>query len=130
VSSSVAASCSFSVAAMTFAAYTGSTITAASAVTSNCTNGTSYTISFATSPDVTTLYYLTNSTTGLTDSSNRLESSYTNGSATMTAGAATITGTGSGATQNPGTITGTIASGQSGKTAGTYNKTITLNLVY
>jgi spore coat protein U-like protein len=48
----------------------------------------------------------------------------------MTLGAATITGTGNSATQNPGTITGTIASGQSGKTAGTYSKTITLNLVY
>jgi hypothetical protein len=48
----------------------------------------------------------------------------------MTSGAAAITGTGAGATSTAGTIVGTIASGQSGKSAGSYSKTMTLNLVY
>ena len=128
-SSSVAASCTISAGTMTFAAYTGTTISATSVITSNCTNGTSYTISFN---DAATggIYYLTNSTTGLTDSGNRLEAGFTNGTTAMTAGAATITGTGTGSSATPGTITGSIASGQTGKTAGTYSKSMTLNLVY
>jgi spore coat protein U-like protein len=49
----------------------------------------------------------------------------------MTSGAATITGTGIGAADTLSTsIVGTIASGQSGKAAGSYSKTMTLNLVY
>jgi spore coat protein U-like protein len=114
---------------MTFAAYTGTTISATSVITANCTNGTSYTISFN---DAATggIYYLTNTTTGLTDSGNRLEAGFTNGTTAMTAGAATITSTGTGSSATPGTITGSIASGQTGKTAGTYSKSMTLNLVY
>ena len=128
-SSSVAASCTISAASMTFAAYTGTTISATSVITANCTNGTSYTISFN---DTATggIYYLTNTTTGLTDSGNRLEAGFTNGTTAMTAGAATITGTGTGSSATPGTITGTILLNQTGKTAGTYSKSMTLNLVY
>jgi spore coat protein U-like protein len=128
-SSSVAASCTISAGAMTFAAFTNTTISATSVITANCTNGTSYTISFN---DAATggLYYLTNTTTGLTDANNRLEASFTNGTTAMTAGAATITSTGTGSSATPGTITGTIASGQTGKTSGTYSKSMTLNLVY
>jgi spore coat protein U-like protein len=48
----------------------------------------------------------------------------------MTSGAATITGTGTGSDSTAGTITGSIASGQTGKSAGSYSKTMTLNLVY
>ena len=128
-SSSVAASCTFSAGAMSFDAYTGSTITKTSVITANCTNGTTYTISFN---DAATggIYYLTNTTTNLSDSANRLEVGFTNGTTTMTAGAATITGTGTGSAATPGTITGTILLNQTGKTAGTYSKSMTLNLVY
>jgi len=48
----------------------------------------------------------------------------------MTNATATITGTGTGSTATVGTITGSIAASQTGKTAGTYSKTMTLNLVY
>jgi len=128
-SSSVASSCTFSAGVMNFDAYAGSTITKPSVITANCTNGTTYTISFN---DTATggIYYLTNTTTGLSDSANRLEVGFTNGTTTMTQGAATITGTGTGSSATPGTITGTILLNQTGKTAGTYSKSMTLNLVY
>jgi hypothetical protein len=50
----------------------------------------------------------------------------------MTNGAATIsgTGTGIGSSAVAGTITGTMAAGQTGKTAGSYSKMMTLNIVY
>ena len=132
VASSVAASCSISATTMTFAAYLpANTITATSVLTSNCTIGTTYNISFLESPDDTPNYYLTNETTGLSTETNRLNVYYKNAAgATMTNGAATITGTGTGTTANAGTITGTIVSGQTGKQAGTYGKTMTLNIIY
>jgi len=129
-SSSIAASCTISAGAMSFVAFTNTTISATSVITANCTNGTSYTISFNDAATAGGLYYLTNTTTGLTDTNNRLEASFTNGTTAMTAGAATITSTGTGSTATPGTITGTIATGQTGKTSGTYSKSMTLNLVY
>ena len=132
VASSVAASCSISATSMTFAAYlSANTITAGSVLTTNCTLGTTYNISFLETPDSTVNYYLTNETTGLSTETNRLNVYYKSpGGETMTNGAATITGTGTGTTANAGTITGTIVSGQTGKTAGTYGRTMTLNIIY
>jgi spore coat protein U-like protein len=131
VSSSVASSCTISAASMTFAAYAGSLITANSVITSNCTNGTTYTISFNDSPTVPPKYYLVRTPGGSASvPSDVLEVTFTNGVSTMINGAATITGTGTGSSATAGTITGTIAASQTGKTAGTFSKTMTLNLVY
>jgi spore coat protein U-like protein len=119
---------------MSFGAYTNSAITSSTNVIVNCTNGTTYTISFNDTPPSTPgspKYLLANTTSGL--ESNTLEITFKNAAnQTMTNGAATITGTGTGsAVTLSGAITGTIAAGQlSGKPAGTYSTTMTLNIVY
>ena len=116
---------------MAFAAYEASEITATSVITTNCTNGTTYAISFNDSPDVSSKYYLVRSGGSSSTASDRLEVSFKNAAgATMTNGAATITGTGTGSSATAGTITGTMAASQTGKTAGSYSKTMTLNIVY
>ena len=133
VSTSVASTCTVSAASMTFAAYTGSPITATSEITANCTNGTAYTISFNDAADGVTAstYKLIRATTDGSTSANYIEASFTKSAgSTMTAGAATITGTGTGSAATAGTITGSIAASQTGKTAGTFSKTMTLNIVY
>jgi len=131
-STSVSSACTISAGAMAFSSYTGSaTITQTSAVTVDCSTGTNYTISFNDTADGNGKYILQNVTTGTVATGHQLLVNFTNGaSAAMTSGAATITGTGTGAASTAGTITGSIASGQTGKSAGTYNKTMTLNLVY
>jgi spore coat protein U-like protein len=133
VSTSVDSTCTVSAASMTFAAYTGSLITATSVITANCTNGTAYTISFNDAADGVTAstYKLIRATTDGSASANYLEVSFTKSAgSTMTAGAATITGTGTGSAATAGTITGSIAASQTGRTAGTFSKTMTLNIVY
>ena len=130
-SGSVASTCTVSGASMAFAAYTASEITATSVITANCTNGTTYAISFNDTPDVSSKYYLVRSGGSSATASDRLEVSFKNGAgATMTNAAATITGTGTGSAATAGTITGTMAASQTGKTAGSYSKTMTLNIVY
>ena len=133
VSTSVASTCTVSAASMDFAAYTGSLITATSVVTANCTNGTTYTISFNDAADGVTAstYKLIRATTDGSASANYIEVSFTKSAgSTMTAGTASITGTGTGSAATAGTITGSIAGSQTGKTAGTFSKTMTLNIVY
>ena len=133
VSTSVASTCTVSAASMTFAAYTGSLITATSEITANCTNGTAYTISFNDAADGVTAstYKLIRATTDGSASGNYIEASFTKSAgSTMTAGTASITGTGTGSAATAGTITGSIAASQTGKTAGTFSKTMTLNIVY
>jgi spore coat protein U-like protein len=115
---------------MTFAAYTSSLITATSAISVNCTNGTTYTVSFNDTPDTGSIYYLVRSGGTSATASDRIEVTFTNGVSTMTNAAATITGTGTGSSAAAGTITGTIAGSQTGKTAGSFSKTMTLNLAY
>ena len=128
---SVASTCTVSGATMAFAAYTGSLITATSVITSNCTNGTTYAISFNDTPDATPAYYLVRTGGSSATASDRLNVIFTNtAGATMTNGAATITGTGTGSDATAGTITGSMAATQTGKTAGSYTKTLTLNIVY
>jgi spore coat protein U-like protein len=130
-STSVASACTISAGAMGFTAYTGSaTLTQTSVVTVDCSTGASYTISFNDTADGNGKYILQNTTTGTVATGHQLLASFTNGSTAMTSGAATITGTGAGTSAAAGTITGTILSGQTGKSAGTYSKTMTLNLVY
>ena len=130
-SGSVASTCTVSGSTMAFAAYSNTQITATSVITANCTNGTTYTISFNDTPDSVTKYYLVRSGGSSATASDRLEVTFTNAAgATMTNGAATITGTGTGSSAAAGTITGTMAASQTGKTAGSYSKTMTLNIVY
>ena len=129
-STSIASTCTVSAASMTFAAYSGTLITANSVVTANCTNGTTYTISFLETPDSTPAYYLYRGGTVSATASDQLSVTFTNGVGTMTNAAATITGTGTGSSATAGTITGTIAASQTGKTAGTFSRTMTLNIVY
>jgi hypothetical protein len=130
-STSVASACTIAAGAMGFSAYTGlADLTATSAVTVDCSVGANYTIYFT---DVATdgKYILQNTTTNTNSEGHQLLVSFAkNGGGAMTSGAATITGTGAGTSSAAGTITGTIASGQTGKSAGSYSKIMTLRLDY
>ena len=131
VSTSISSTCTISAASMTFAAYTGSQISANSEITVNCTNSTPYTISFNDAPESTPAYYLYRNGTQSANAADQLQVTFTKSAgSTMTAGTATITGTGTGSNATAGTITGTIAASQTGKTAGAFSKTMTLNIVY
>ena len=124
-------SCSVSASNMDFAPYTKILITATSVVSAICTYGTTYNISFNDSPNDASAYYLVRTGGNSATASDRLNVIFTNtAGATMTNGAATISGTGIGSSATAGTITGTIAANQTGKTAGSYLKTMTLNIVY
>jgi spore coat protein U-like protein len=130
-STSVSSVCTISAGAMAFSPYTGSdTITQTSVVTVDCSTGSNYTISFNDTANGSGEYILQNTTTNTNATGHQLLATFSNGAAAMTSGAATITGTGTGAPSTAGTITGSIADGQTGKSAGTYSKTMTLNLVY
>ena len=130
-STSVSSVCTISAPTMAFGAYTSSaTSTQTTVVTVDCSTGANYTISFNDTADGNGKYILQNTTTNTNATGHQLLASFTNGTTAMTSGAATITGTGAGAAATAGTITGTIASGQSGKAAGTYSKIMTLNLAY
>jgi hypothetical protein len=132
-SASVASACTFSAGAMGFGTYnSGSDSTATSVLTVNCSTGQAYTISFNDTDNGSAQYILQNTTTGTSSTGHQLLVSFAKSTGgAMTSGAATITGTGIGAADTLATsIVGTIASGQSGKAAGSYSKTMTLNLVY
>jgi spore coat protein U-like protein len=132
----VNASCSVSTSTMTFATYTETRITASSNVVLNCSNGRSYTVSLANSPDYTDnlRYKLILDPGGdASVSSNYLLVGFfknaDNGLA-MTSGAASFTGTGTGSATTIGQIWGYIAASQTGKMSGTFNKVMTLNISY
>ena len=132
-SASVTSACTFSAGAMGFGTYnSASNSTATSVLTVNCSTGQAYTISFNDSANGSGEYILQNTTTGISSTGHQLLVSFAKSTGgAMTSGAATITGTGIGAADTLTTsIVGTIASGQSGKAAGSYSKTMTLNLVY
>lgn len=130
VSFGVSDSCSISADTMAFAPYSGSQITATSAVSVDCTSGTNYTVSFNDAPNSGSAYYLVKTGGNSANYSNRLEVTFTNGSSVLTQGVAAFRGTGIGSRAVAGTITGTIAALQTGKTAGSYTKIMTLNVVY
>jgi hypothetical protein len=130
-SGSVASSCSLSAATLTFDEWVNVTQNKTVAIIANCTNGTTYNVSIATSPDASPIYYLVRAGGVSSTASDRLEVTFKNDAGvTMTNGAATISGTGTGAPATAGSITGTMASSQTGKTAGSYQKLMTLNIVY
>ena len=128
-STTIAKSCTISAGSMAFDPYIGSTITSTSAVIADCTTGTTYTISLADTA-ASGKYILQNITTNIVNTANQLEVTFAVGATALTEGVTAFTGTGTGTTATAGTITGTIAGAQTGKTAGTYNKTMTLNIVY
>lgn len=130
VSFGVSASCSISADSMAFAPYSGSQITATSAVSVDCTSGTDYTVSFNDAANFGSTYYLVKTGGNASIESNRLDVTFTNGSSILTQGIAAFRGTGIGSRAVAGTITGTIAGLQTGKVAGTYVKVMTLNVVY
>ena len=130
VSFGVSASCSISADTMAFAPYSGSQITATSAIRVDCTSGTDYTVSFNDTPNSGSVYYLVKTGGNASIESNRLDVTFTNGSSILTQGTAAFRGTGIGSSSVAGTITGTIAGLQTGKVAGTYVKIMTLNVVY
>jgi len=130
VSFGVSASCSISADTMAFAPYSGTQITATSAVSVDCTSGTNYAVSFNDAPNSGSVYYLVKTGGNEALDSNRLEATFTNGSSILTQGVAAFRGTGIGSRAVAGTITGTIAALQTGKLAGSYVKLITLNVVY
>jgi len=131
---SVAASCSVSAADMGFSSYTGSTITADSIVSANCSNPTTATISIATAANgvTTNTYKLVRQTGTISVSSDFIEVSFakSSDSTALYSGSGSFSTTGTGSTVSVGTIRGTIAGSQTGKTAGTFEKVITLNIVY
>ena len=130
-SGSVASTCTVSGATLSFAAYTGTEITATSIITANCTNGTTYNISFNDTPNSGSSYYLVRTGGDVANASDYLAVTFKNtGGVAMTNAAATITGTGTGSAATAGTITGTMTALQTGKTAGSFSKTMTLNIVY
>jgi spore coat protein U-like protein len=130
VSFGVSDSCSISADTMAFAPYSGSQITATSAVSVDCTSGTDYAVSFNDAPNSGSTYYLVKTGGSVAIDSNRLEVTFTNGSSILTQGTAAFRGTGIGSRAVAGTITGTMAALQTGKLAGTYIKIMTLNVVY
>jgi spore coat protein U-like protein len=130
VSFGVSASCSISADTMAFASYSGSQITATSAVSVDCTSGTDYAVSFNDAPNSGSAYYLVKTGGNASIDSNRLEVTFTNGSSVLTQGFVAFRGTGIGSSALAGTITGTMAALQTGKLAGSYIKIMTLNVVY
>ena len=130
-SGSVASTCTLSAATLAFDAWVNVEQNKTVPIIANCTNGTTFNISIATSPDASPVYYLVRAGGVSTTASDRLEVTFKNDDGVaMTNGAATISGTGTGVAATAGTITGTMASSQIGKTAGSYQKLMTLNIVY
>lgn len=130
VSTSIASSCTISAPTMTFAAYTGTQITANTTLTINCTNGLAYSISLSENADASPDYYLYRGGTVSATASDQLRVKFTHTGGTITGATTAISGTGTGTDDTAKTITGTIAASQTGKTAGTFSRTMTLNIVY
>jgi spore coat protein U-like protein len=130
VATSIARSCTISAGTMTFAAYTGLEITAESALTINCTNGVAYSISLSENANPTPDYYLYLDGTPSATESNQLKVRFTHTGGTMTGATTAITGTGIGDNDTSKAITGTLAERQTGKTAGSFTRQMTLNIVY
>ena len=123
-------SCTLSASTMGFAAYTGILITATSNLVVNCTNASPFTLSFSDTDHTSGLYKLVRDATDGVATTNYLNIWFKNAAnATMSNAGATISGTGIGSSATAGVITGTIAA-QAGRTAGTFAKTMTVNVDY
>jgi spore coat protein U-like protein len=137
VSASIASSCTITTGNMSFGAYdSGLTSSATATIATNCTNGTPFNIYFNETTDGPTAgAYKLYTAGGLASgqASDYLEAVFgaTSGfSLIITNGnTVTISGTGTGALVNK-TLYGRIASGQTGKSATSFSRNLTLNLVY
>jgi spore coat protein U-like protein len=123
-------SCTLSASTMGFAAYTGILITATSNLVVNCTNAAPFTLSFSDTDHTIGMYKLVRDATAGSATTDYLNIWFKNAAnATMSNAGATISGTGIGSSATAGVITGTIAA-QAGRTAGTFAKTMTVNVEY
>ena len=126
--------CTLQATTMTFgSAYTETALTQASDIVVNCTANATFSIYFTTNADGVGASEYKLIRTGAADgqlSADFLNIAFNNGTNTMTQNAATITGTGTGSSATVGTITGIIAAAQASRTAGTFTKTMTLNVSY
>jgi spore coat protein U-like protein len=125
--------CTLAATTMTFgSAYNLTQLTQSSDIVVNCTANATFSIYFTDAADGvgSGQYKLIRTTTDGTASANFLNIAFNNGTNTMTLNGATITGTGTGSSATAGTITGIIAAGQASRTAGTFTKTMTLNVAY
>jgi len=137
VSASIGSSCSiFSADTMSFGAYTGaSDLTAETRITINCSTGVVYTISL-TDPHQSTApnYKLVRIAAGSSEStlSDYLTIAFKKygSNSYLEQTVSTIIGTASGTEAVAQTIQGVIAANQTGKTAGTFRKTVSLRLSY
>jgi spore coat protein U-like protein len=125
--------CTLASTTMTFgSAYNLTALTQSSDIVVNCTANATFSIYFTDAADGvgSGQYKLIRTTTDGTASANFLNIAFNNGTNTMTESGAKITGTGTGSSATAGTITGIIAAGQASRTAGTFTKTMTLNVAY
>jgi hypothetical protein len=129
VTSSIASSCTIAAGTMAFGAYTGELLTGTSVITANC-NAASFSISLSETPNTGSTYYIYRGGTVSETASNQLNVIFSHTGGTMVGATVALTGTGTSAPATVGTITGTMAASQTGKTAGSYSRTMTLNLVY
>jgi spore coat protein U-like protein len=126
----IASSCLLSAGAMNFSGYTGAEITGTTPVLVNCTNASPFTLSFSDTDHTSGLYKLVRDSTAGSATTDYLNIWFKNAAlATMSNAGATITGTGIGSSATAGVITGTIPA-QAGRTAGTFAKTMTVNVDY
>jgi spore coat protein U-like protein len=115
---------------MGFDPYDGTAQTKTADITANCTAGQTFGISFSTVPNLGSSYYLVRSGGNVANEYDYLAVIFKNGSTTLTNGVTGISGTGTGSAVSVGTIAGTMAASQSGRLAGSYEKTMSLTITY
>jgi len=134
VSANIVGSCSiFSAGAMNFGSYTGSELTAESPITIDCSSTTVYTITLTDSHQGSSPYYKLVRTGGSESTlSDYLQVAFrVYGSNTfLQQTVSTIVGTASGNESVAHTLQGVLTASQTGKTAGSYRKLVSLNLSY
>ena len=134
VNANISSSCSiFSAGTMNFGSYTGSELTAESPITIDCSNSTVYTITLTDSHQSSSPYYkLVRAGGSESTLSDYLQVAFRiYGSNTfLQQTVSTIVGTASGNESVAHTLQGVLTTGQTGKTAGSYSKVVSLNLSY
>ena len=126
--------CTLGSTTMTFgSAYNQTALTQSSDIIINCTANATFSIYFLDTADGVGSGQYKLIRTGAADgqlSADFLNIAFNNGSSTMTLNGPAITGTGTGSSATAGVITGIIAAAQASRTAGTFTKTMTLNVAY
>ena len=134
VSANIVGSCSiFSAGTMNFGSYAGLELTAESPITVDCSNSTVYTITLTDSHQGSSPNYklvrVGGSESTLSDYLQVAFRVYGSGSFLQQT-VSTIVGTASGNESVAHTLQGVLTASQTGKTAGLYRKTVSLNLSY